>query len=86
MDIIFLCENCKTKCTNPNGQKEHQQSQFLVAVFQGISQTLEPSRVASKFEDSDNSHDPKELSNPSDLSQIPSLGIGTDQGNAHIIP
>ena len=70
----------------PNGDKQNQQAQLLVALLEGVAQALEPRRVAGEFKDSDNSHNPEKLSNSSDLHEVITVLADALAYDAHIIP
>lgn len=50
-----------------HGQEEHEEAEFLVAVLEGVTQTLETCRVSGQLEDPENPHDPKHLHDASDI-------------------
>ena len=70
----------------PYRDKQNQKAQFLVALLEGVAQALEPGRVAGEFKDSDNSHNPKKLSNSSDLYEVITVLAHPLAYDAHIIP
>ena len=70
----------------PNGNKQNEQSQFFVALFEGVSQALEAGGVTGEFEDPNNSHYPEKLSNSSDLHEVVAVLANALANYAHIIP
>ena len=70
----------------PDGDKQDQESEFLVTLLERVSQALEAGGVTSEFEDSDNSHNPEKLSNSSDLHEVVAVLADALANYAHIIP
>ena len=84
--FIFLGEVGKAG-ENKDGDREehHEKSEFFVTLLECISEGLKPGGMASKFQDSQDAHDPEDLNNSSNILELFSSFGGIADGERHVI-